>query len=186
MEAFRAKGYEVLLLVHPVDELWVDSVPDFDGKKLKSIAKGQVDLDTEDEKKDTESAREQQQKDFAGLLSWLGTTLADDVKEVRLSSRLTTSPACIVDDEHAMSPSLEKMYRAMGQNAPHIKRILEVNPEHPLVSGLRKAQDERPEDAGLADVAELLYGTALLAEGGDLIDPARFSRLLARHLTNIL
>ncbi len=186
MEAFQVKGFEVLLLTDPVDEMWVDSVREFDGKRLQSIAKGQVDLDTEEEKKTAEPERDQQKKDFAALLSWMTTTLQADVKEVRLSSRLTTSPACIVGDTHDITPTLEKMYRAMGQGMPNIKRILELNPTHPLVSGLRRAYDERKDDTGLAETAELLYGMALLAEGGELSDPSRFIRLMADHLARTL
>jgi molecular chaperone HtpG len=186
MEAFRSKGYEVLLLTDPIDEMWVDQVHEYDGKRLQSIAKGQVELDTEDEKKDHEAEREQQRKDFATLLAWLGTKLQDHVKEVRLSSRLVTSPACIVGDTHDITPTMEKMYRAMGQELPSVKRILEVNPSHPLVTGLQKAHEERGDDPGLAEVAELLYGTALLAEGGELSDPSRFTRLLADRLARTL
>ncbi|MCA1600189.1 MAG: molecular chaperone HtpG [Acidobacteria bacterium] len=182
MEAFRAKGFEVLLLTDPVDEMWVDSVREFDGTPIQSIAKGQVDLDTEEEKKSAELERDQQKKDFAALLSWMATKLQEYVKEVRLSSRLTTSPACIVGDAHDVTPTLEKMYRAMGQDVPHIKRVLELNPTHPLVSGLQKAYGEREDDAGLAETAELLYGMALIAEGGELSDPSRFIRLLADRL----
>src|SRR5262249_24284285 len=150
----------------------------------QSIAKGQVDLDTEEEKKTSEVERDQQKKNFAPLLSWMTETLQEDVKEVRLSSRLTTSPACIVGDARDVTPTLEKMYRAMGQDVPHIKRILELNPTHPLVSGLQKAHDERKDDAGLVETAQLLYGMALLAEGGELSDPPRFVRLLADRLTH--
>ncbi len=186
MEAFRAKGYEVLVLTDPIDEMWVDSVPGFDGKQFQSIAKGQVDLESEEDKKATEVAREQRNKDFESLLTWMGTALGDTVKEVRLSSRLTTSPACIVGDTHDLTPTLEKMYRAMGQELPPIKRILELNPEHALVTGLREAHASRPEDEGLAETAELLYGMALLAEGGELADPSRFIKLLAGRLEKTL
>lgn len=186
MEAFRARGFEVLLLTDPIDEMWVESVPEFDGKQLQSIAKGQVDLDTEEEKNTAEPERDQQKKDFSALLSWMTNTLQENVKEVRLSSRLTTSPACIVGGAHDVTPTLEKMYRAMGKDAPPIKRILELNPTHPLVSGLRKAYDERDDDAELAETAELLYGMALLAEGGELNDPSHFTRLLADRLARTL
>ncbi|MGW2330950.1 molecular chaperone HtpG [Streptomyces sp. NPDC001700] len=186
MEAFQAKGYEVLVLTDPIDELWVDAVPEFEGKQLRSVAKGQVDLDGEDETGENGPEREQQKKDFADLLSWMTTTLSEQVKEVRLSSRLTTSPACIVGDTHDVTPALENIYRAMGQNVPQIKRILELNPTHPLVSGLRTAHGERAEDQGLADTAELLYGMALLAEGGELSDPSRFIKLMAGRLEQTL
>ncbi|MGF7121488.1 molecular chaperone HtpG [Rhodococcus sp. BE178] len=186
MEAFRARGLEVLLLTDPVDEMWVTSVPEFDGKPLQSIAKGEVDLDTEDEKKDAEAKREEQDKQFADVLGWLTSTLDDHVKQVRLSTRLTDSPACIVGDEFGMTPSLERMYRASGQEVPHFKRILELNPTHPLVEGLRAAHAERGDDPSLAETAELLYGTALLAEGGELEDPAHFAKMLANRLARTI
>jgi molecular chaperone HtpG len=175
MEAFKAKGYEVLLLTDPVDEIWVDAVPEYDGKKLQSIARGSVDLAAE-------PASQEQSGEFAPLLTWLGETLTGEVKEVRLSTRLTTSPACLVSDADDITPTLEKMYRAMGQQVPPVKRILELNPEHPLVTGLRTAHEQRADDPNLPETAELLYGTALLAEGGDLADPARFAKLLADRL----
>ncbi|RAY17092.1 molecular chaperone HtpG [Actinomadura craniellae] len=186
MEAFRAKGHEVLILTDPVDEMWVESVPEFGGKRFQSIAKGQVDLDDEDT---AEADREKRREDFAPLLTWLTETLAENVKEVRLSTRLTTSPACIVGDANDITPTLERMYRAAGQDLPPIKRILELNPEHPLVTGLRDAHAARTDGTdltGLAETAELLYGMALLAEGGELADPPRFTRLLADRLAHTL
>jgi molecular chaperone HtpG len=176
LEAFQDKGFEVLILTDPIDEMWVDSVPEFGGKKFQSIAKGQVDLD---EEKDPE-----QQEEFSGLLEWLKSTLEEHVKDVRLSSRLTTSPACIVGDSYDMTPTLEKMYRAMGQEMPQIKRILELNPKHELVVALREAHAAEKPD--LAEAAELVYGMALLAEGGDLADPPRFTKLLATRLAKTL
>ncbi|MFJ7996606.1 molecular chaperone HtpG [Streptomyces sp. NPDC096310] len=211
MEALRAKGFEVLLLTDPVDEVWVQSVPEFDGKPLRSIAKGEVDLDTEEEKKEVEAEREKQQQDFAPLLTWMSGKLSEHVKEVRLSSRLTVSPACIVGDTFDVTPALENMYRAMGQDVPHIKRILELNPTHPLVVSMRTAHTGRPadtaeaadtadatdagsgsgsgsgtDDAGLAEAAELVYGMALLADGGELADPSRFVKLMADRLERTL
>ncbi|AXG78667.1 molecular chaperone HtpG [Streptomyces paludis] len=190
MEAFKAKGFEVLLLTDPVDEVWVQSVPEFEGKQLQSIAKGEVDLDTDEEKKEVEAEREKRQQEYAGLLTWLTAQLSEQVKEVRLSSRLTVSPACIVGDTHDVTPALENMYRAMGQEIPQVKRILELNPTHGLVSGLRKAHAAQAEDSdsgsGLDEAAELLYGMALLADGGELSDPARFIRLMADRLERTL
>ncbi|WP_251078767.1 molecular chaperone HtpG [Frankia sp. AiPa1] len=186
MEAFAARGYEVLILTDPVDEVWVERVGQFDGRQLQSIAKGQVDLDTDEEKKTAEAEREQQRSDFAALLSWMGERLGDEVKEVRLSSRLTTSPACVVGDTFDMTPALERMYRSMGQPVPHAKRILELNPTHPLVAGLRRAHEQDAESAALTETVDLLYDLALLAEGGDLRDPARFTRLLAGRLASAL
>jgi molecular chaperone HtpG len=182
LEAFKAKGYEVLLLTDPVDEVWVNTVTEFAGKPLQSTAKGEVDLDSEEDKTAHEAQRKEQAKDFADLISWLEQTLTDQVKEVRLSTRLTESPACLITDTLEMTPALARIYRANGQEVPVGKRILELNPDHPLVTGLRQAHSERGEDAGLAETAELLYGTALLAEGGALEDPARFAELLAQRL----
>ncbi|MGW2306139.1 molecular chaperone HtpG [Streptomyces sp. NPDC001809] len=187
MEAFTAKGYEVLILTDPVDEVWVDRVPGFDGHRLQSIAKGQVDLDdSADGDEDAEAEKARREQDFAALLPWLTTTLSEQVKEVRLSSRLTTSAACIVGDAHDVTPTLEKMYRAMGQQLPTVKRILELNPTHPLITALRTAHDANADDPALAEIAELVYGGALLAEGGDLPDPSRFTRLLTDRLTRAL
>ncbi|GBE68175.1 chaperone protein HtpG [Mycobacterium sp. MFM001] len=181
LEAFKAKGYEVLLLTDPVDELWVGSVTEFDGKPLQSVAKGEVDLDSEDEK--SEAEREEQEKEFAGLLTWLTETLSDHVKQVRLSTRLTESPACLITDAFGMTPALARLYRASGQVVPVSKRILELNPHHPLVTGLQQAHKERGgEDPSLAQTAELLYGAALLAEGDIPEDPAKFAGLLADRL----
>ncbi|MFD9741853.1 molecular chaperone HtpG [Umezawaea sp. NPDC059074] len=181
MEAFQAKGFEVLLLTDPIDEMWVDAVNGFDGKQFQSVAKGEVDLDKDEDDKNAEA-----KKDFADLMTWMTTTLAENVKEVRLSSRLTTSPACIVGDSHDITPTLEKMYRAMGQDVPKQKRVLELNPTHPLVTGLRTAHEARPEDEAVAETAELLYGMALLAEGGELTDPSRFIKLMAQRLQHSL
>ncbi|GAA4487810.1 molecular chaperone HtpG [Rhodococcus olei] len=182
LEAFKAKGLEVLLLTDPVDEVWTAQVPEFDGLTFQSVAKGEVDLDTDEDKKAAETEREERDKEFADLLGWMAGILGEHVKSVRLSTRLTTSPACIVGDDFSMSPALERMYRASGQPVPVTKRILELNPDHPLVGALRTAHDQRPDDASAAETAELLYGMALLAEGGELADPARFTTLLANRL----
>lgn len=179
LEAFMVKGYEVLLLTDPVDEIWVGSVPEFDGKPLQSVAKGEVDLDSEE---DSEAEREEQQKDFAELLSWLKETLSEHVAEVRLSKRLTESPACLITPTFGITPALARMYRASGQSVPAGKRILELNPKHALVIGLQQAHKDRADDPSLADTAELLYGTALLAEGDVPEDPTKFAGLLAERL----
>ena len=186
LEAFKAKGYEVLLLTDTVDEIWVGSVTEFEGKPLQSVAKGDVDLDTEDEKSAHEAERKEQEKDFADLLAWLKETLSEHVKEVRLSSRLTESPACLITDAFGITPTLARIYRASGQDVPVGKRTLELNPNHPLVTGLQQAHKDRGDDASVAETAELLYGTALLAEGGAPDDPARFAELLAQRLARTI
>jgi molecular chaperone HtpG len=182
LEAFKAKGYEVLLLTDAVDEIWLGTVTEFDGKPLQSVAKGEVDLDTEEEKTAHEAERKEREKDFADLLAWLKETLTEHVKEVRLSTRLTESPACLITDAFGITPTLARMYRASGQDVPVEKRTLELNPDHPLVTGLQQAHKDRADDPSVAETAELLYGTALLAEGGTPEDPARFAELLADRL----
>lgn len=180
LEAFNAKGYEVLLLTDPVDEIWVGSVPEFDGKPLQSVAKGEVDLDSEDDK--SEAGREEQEKDFADLLTWLKEVLSEHVAEVRLSKRLTESPACLITPTFGITPALARMYRASGQSVPVGKRILELNPKHALITGLQQAYKDRGADPSLVETAELLYGTTLLAEGDVPDDSTRFAGMLAERL----
>jgi molecular chaperone HtpG len=182
LEAFKARGYEVLLLTDPVDEIWVGTVTEFDGKPLQSVAKGEVDLDSADDKAANEAERQEQERGYADLLTWLTETLSDHVKEVRLSKRLTESPACLITDTFGITPALARMYRNSGQAVPVGKRILELNPKHPLVTGLQQAHKDRGDNSSLAETAELLYGTAVLAEGGVPEDPAKFAGLLADRL----
>lgn len=186
LEAFKAKGYEVLLLTDPVDEIWVESVTEFNGMPLQSVAKGEVDLDSEDDKTVHEAQRREQERHFADLLAWLKETLSDHVKDVRLSTRLTESPACLITDTFGITPALARMYRASGQAVPVGKRILELNPNHRLITGLQQAHKDHGDDSSLVETAELLYGTALLAEGGALEDPAKFAGILADRLTRTL
>ncbi|KDN77200.1 molecular chaperone HtpG [Streptomyces olindensis] len=185
MEAFRAKGIEVLLLTDAVDEVWVDAVGEYEGRKLRSVAKGEIDLDAKGEEKADEE-REKQAEEFAGLLGWMRERLDEDIKEVRLSTRLTVSPACVVSDAHDLTPALENMYRAMGQEVPRTKRILELNPGHPLVKGLNQAYQEREDRTELEESAELLHTLAVLAEGGQPKDPAKFVKLVADRLERTL
>ncbi|MFT4128325.1 MAG: molecular chaperone HtpG [Gordonia sp. (in: high G+C Gram-positive bacteria)] len=184
LEAFGAKGVEVLILDDPVDEMWVSSGLEFEGKSFQSVAKGAVDLDDLDDA-DDESDTETDET-FAPLLTWLGETLSDDITEARLSKRLTASAACLVGDEFSMSPQLEKLYRASGQPVPKTRRALELNASHPLVAGLNTAFSASTEHDALVPTAQLVYGMALIAEGGELTDPAAFARLLADQLTAAL
>lgn len=185
MEAFRARGVEVLLLTDPVDEVWADAVGEFEGKRLRSVAKGEIDLDAQDGEQ-ADGEREKQAEAYAGLLGWMKEQLGEDVKDVRLSTRLTVSPACVVSEAHDLTPALENMYRAMGQDVPTAKRILELNPGHLLVQGLNQAYKEREDHAELVETAVLLHGLALLAEGGQPKEPARFVRLVAERLERTL
>ncbi|HSF02439.1 MAG TPA: molecular chaperone HtpG, partial [Solirubrobacterales bacterium] len=182
LEAFRARGYEVLFFLDPIDELWLRLPRELEGKKLVSVAKGAVDLGTEEEKKQEETAREETSERFKDLLLALRATLQDDVRDVRLSGRLTSSPACLVGEAGDLSPHLEELLRRSGQEVPKVKRVLELNPEHPLVTHLQAFHATHPADERFKRYAELLHGQAVLAEGGTLPDPAAFSRRLAELL----
>ncbi|WP_368639593.1 molecular chaperone HtpG [Castellaniella ginsengisoli] len=168
LEVFRRKGLEVLLLSDRVDEWMLSYLREFEGKPLASVAKGGLDLDAladEEEKKQQAEAAEA----FKPTLERLKTALGERVKEVRATARLVDSPACVVVDEHELSPHLLRMLKAAGQEAPEVKPILEVNPGHALVKRLEAQSDE-----SFGDWAELLLDQAMLAEGASLKDPAAF------------
>jgi molecular chaperone HtpG len=167
LELFRAKGIEVLLLHERIDEWLVANLPEFEGKPLASVARGEIDvakLGGEEEKK----KRDELAGEHKELLARLKDALGDRVKEVRVSTRLTESPSCLVADERDMGTNLARILKAVGQDVPAMKPILEVNPAHPIVQRLA------PGDARLGDWAQLLFEQALLAEGGQLEDPAEY------------
>jgi molecular chaperone HtpG len=166
LEAFKAKGYEVLLLIDTVDEIWLGSVSEFDGKPLQSVAKGEVDLDTEEEKTAHDAERKEREKDFADLLGWLKETLSEHVKEVRLSTRLTQSPACLITDAFGITPTLARMYRASGQDVPVEKRTLELNPNHPLITGLQQAHKDRADFSPRATHPKTRHGSPSCSRTG--------------------
>ncbi len=182
LESFKARGIEVLLLSDAVDELWVPSVHEFQEKPLSSVGKGTVDLGSEEEKKKEEEELKEKQTQFKSLLEFLQKTLDDRVKEVRFSTRLTESPSCLVGETYDMTPQLEQMMKAMGQDVPVAKRILELNPSHPILEHLEKRYQANAEDPDLSDAAELLFGQAVLAEGGQLPDPGEFARRLSKWM----
>ena len=173
LEIFRKKGLEVLLLSDRVDEWLMSHLTEFQGKHLQSVAKGALDLDkiaSEEEKQEQKQAEDQ----FKDLLTRIKGVLGDQVNEVRISSRLTDSPACLVVDDHALSAHLERLLRDAGQNIPMNKPYLELNPQHPLVTRLKdEANAER-----FSDWTHLLFEQAMLAEGGQLEDPASFVKRL--------
>ncbi|MCC5796676.1 MAG: molecular chaperone HtpG [Methylophaga sp.] len=173
LEVFRKKGIEVLLLTDRVDEWLVNSLTDFDGKHLQSVAKGDLDLgELEDEQE--KKAHEEVEKNFEDLVERVKKTLDEKVKDVRITHRLTDSPACLVADNYDMSANLERMLKAAGQQVSGSKPILELNPEHPMVA---KLKDESNDDK-FGDWVSILFDQALLAEGGQLDDPASFVKKL--------
>jgi molecular chaperone HtpG len=184
LEAFRARGYEVLFFLDPIDELWLRMRREFEGKTLTSVAQGTVDLGAGDDATKDEAAREETSERFKDLLLALRAALQDDVKDVRLSERLTASPACLVGEAGDLSPHLEELLRRSGREVPKAKRVLELNPTHPLVTRLQAFHTAHPADERFKRYAELLHGQAILAEGGTLRDPAAFSRRLAELLVD--
>lgn len=186
LEAFREKGYEVLFFTDAVDEVWTQSVSEFSGHAFQSVGKGTVELGTDDEKKAAEKDLEQKEKEYHSLLETMQSRLSDDVKEVRLSSRLTSSLSCLVGNQSDLSPQMEQMLKAMNQPVPQNKRILELNPSHPLMQKLQHLFDANKNDSSLNDYAYLLYGQALLAEGSALPNPAKFSKLVTDLLAKAL
>jgi len=169
LEIFRKKGIEVLLLSDRVDEWMLGGLTEFDGKKLQSIAKGDLDLGAlEDEQE--KQAKKEVEESSKPLLEKIQNTLGERVKEVRVTHRLTDSPACLVAGENELSGNLARMLKAAGHQAPEMKPTLEVNPEHALVKRLQAESEQAKFD----DLAQLLFDQALLAEGGQLEDPASF------------
>lgn len=186
LEVFKEKGYEVLLLSEPVDAVWVETVSKFQDVEFKSVLRGSLELGSEEEKKETENKLEAQRQDMAGMLTWLGQSLSEQVKEVRLSSRLKNSPACLVSASDDPSPAMEKIMKAMGHDIPPVKRIMELNAAHPVVERLQQLHSQNADDPMLGKVAEVLYSQALIAEGGELSDPSKFSGLLTELMTKAL
>jgi len=178
LEAFADKGLEVLLFSDPVDEVWLEQMPpEYRDKKFQSVGRGEIDLGSKDEKEAEEGDREEEA--YKDLIECLRNAVQGDVKEVRLSSRLKQSPSCLVVDEGDLSPQLEAMLRQAGQEVPERKPILELNPDHPILKRLQAIFEEDGTDARLSEYAELLLGQAVLAGGGQLTDPAAFTRKLS-------
>jgi molecular chaperone HtpG len=169
LEVFKKNGIEVLLMWDRVDEWLMSHLTDFDGKQFKSVAKGDLDLgDLEDE--ETKKEKEKAAEEVKALAERMQEILQDDVKEVRVTHRLTDSPSCLVVEDHDMAANLQRMLKAAGQAVPESKPILEINPTHPLVKRL----DGEKDDTRFNDWSRLLFEQAALAEGGQLEDPAAF------------
>jgi len=186
LEAIKAKGYEVLYLVDTVDELLVQYLTEFEGKRLKSVGKGTVTLGSEEERAQLEEELKKKQEESGELLQSIQQHLDQYVKEVRLTNRLTNSPVCLVGGEMDFSPQMERLLQMSGGDRPKQKRIMELNPRHDIVVKMRERYASNSADPKLGKYAELLYGYALLAEGSELPDPPQFNRLLAELMTETL
>ena len=169
LEALKAKDYEVLLMVDPIDEWVTQSLPEYKEKKLKSAEKGDLDLEKVDDEKKNE---------YSALLSFLKGKLESKVKDVVVSNRLKDSISCLTGDEWAMSAYMEKILKASGQKAPEQKRALEVNVNHPVMEKIKSVFESDTTNPVLTDYCDLLYDIAVISEGGKLDNPARFSTLV--------
>lgn len=178
LEAAVARGYEVLLFSDPIDELWLEQAQRYKDRPLRSIARGDVPLGSEDERKQASEALEEKRREYGDLLACLRVHLQDHVKEVRLSSRLTSSPACLVADENDLTPRMQRMLAQLGQALPPTKPLLELNPGHAVMDRLQRIFRESSADPRLGLYAQLLLGQAHLADSGQLPDPAAFSEAL--------
>ncbi|MDR2179460.1 MAG: molecular chaperone HtpG [Synergistaceae bacterium] len=177
LEAFSAKGYDVLLLTDPVDEVIMTQTHEYGETKFLNVGSSSVQAETEAERKETSKKLEGFEADFAPLKDKIMKSMSEALSDVRLSARMTSSPACLVSDENTMSLQMEQLMRAMGQNVPPSKRILELNPEHPVIRRLMELS--RADDKKVEDYAAVLYDQALILDGATVADPGLFARRLA-------
>lgn len=175
LEGLKEKGFEVIFFTDPIDEMVIHHVEKYGEKSLKSVGKG--DLGS------TMGSKEKLEKDkehFSSLVEYLQDKLKDVVKEVRISTRLTSSPVCLVTDEHGMAAHLEKLLKQSNQPVPPNKRILEINPNHPLIARMQAMFDKNRSDENLVEYTQLLYGQAAIREGVPLTDSARYAGLVTK------
>jgi molecular chaperone HtpG len=178
LEAFRKKDYDVLVLLDDIDD-FIFSGFEYKGKKMKSITKGDMTLNKE-EKEEKEKA----QKKYEKFIDLVKDILKDDVKDVRLSGRLTDTVCCLVTDEGDLDPQMEKLLKSMGQELPPMKRVLEINPAHPLFASMNTLFEKDKKSATLEEYVRLLYDQALVLEGSKPKDPGAFSKLIARLMVD--
>ncbi|MCB9229345.1 MAG: molecular chaperone HtpG [Deltaproteobacteria bacterium] len=174
LEKLKQKNYEVIYMTDPVDEWVMSSVHDYNDKKMVSITRDDLELDTEEEKKQKEEEKKNHAERLKSVTEAIQKALSENIREVRLSDRLVDSPACLISGKHDPSAHMERLMESMGHSAPKSKRILEINPEHPVFAKMLEFEDKRK-----ADWAEILYNQALLNEGSPPENPARFSRQIS-------
>jgi molecular chaperone HtpG len=186
LEALREKNYEVLYLVDPVDELVIQHLTEFEGKKLKSAAKGMVTLGSEEEREQAEKELKSKQEEASEMLQAIQKHLDEYIKDVRLTIRLTTSPVCLVGSELDYSPQMERILQMGKGGRAKQRRVMELNPQHEIFVKMQERFRREGDSESLSKYAELLLGYALLAEGSELPDPVRFNQLLVEIMTNAL
>ena len=180
LEAFRARGIEVLLLSDRIDEWWLSFVEEFDGKKFQDVARGELDLGAPEKADDSED--EPEVEDEEPLLKRIGEALGSQVESVRRSTRLTDSPACLVLGEHDMGIQMRRIMEATGQDAPESKPHLEVNLRHPLIVHL----DKEPDEDRFSDLVAVIFDQASLAEGNAVAEPGRYVQRVNKLLLELL
>jgi molecular chaperone HtpG len=187
LEAFKEKGYEVLYLTDPVDELQAQSLWEYEGKKLKSVVKGALKLgDNPEEKEKAQAELKKKEEEAADLLAAMQKALDEHVKQVRLSNRLVASPACLVGTDMDYSPQMERLLQKDKGGGPKQRRIMELNPNHEIFVKLKERFRENKDDKAIGEYAELLLGHALLAEGSEIPEPAKFNRLVVKLMLRTL
>ena len=177
LEQLKEKDFEVILMADPIDEWVVQSLPEFDGKPFKSAEKGDLDIEKVDDGK---------KEAFNALFSFIKTHLENKVKEVTPSTRLKDSASCLSGNTYDMSAYMEKILKATGQKAPEVKRVLELNMDHPLVVKIKAIYDKERTDPVLKDYSDLLYDLAVISEGGKLDNPSRFTKMVGDLMSGAL
>ena len=186
LEALKAKGFEVLYLVHSVDELVTQYLTEFEGKKLKSAGKGTVKVGDNEESEQTEKELKQKAEESSELLGFIQQHLDQYVKEVRLTNRLTTSPVCLVGTDMDYSPQMERLLQMGEGGRPKQRRIMELNPQHEIFNRMNARFQQNKDEVELSKYADLLLNYALLAEGSELPDPVAFNQLVAELMIQTL
>lgn len=185
LELLREKGFDVFFMTDPIDEWVVQSLTQYNEKTLKAVGKGEIELD-EESKKEIAEKTEKATKEHKSLIECIKKSLEDKIKDVRFSQRLTESACCLVSDVYDPSPNMERIFKAMNQNMPQTKRILELNPDHPMINGLQALYDKSSKDPKLTEYAEILFDQALLAEGSPIPDPLAFSKRVSELMVSSL
>ncbi len=175
LEAFKEKGYEVLIMLDDIDDFVMSGLHEYKNKQIKSVIKGDITLD-----KSEEADKIRAEKEFKELIELIKYQLKDEVKDVRFSGRLKDTACCLVAEEGGMDPHMEKLLKSMGQNIPESKRILEINPSHPLFEAMKDIFKKEPKNMMLEEYIKLLYDQALLLEGSKPKDPAAFASAVTK------
>lgn len=185
LEAFKAKDLEVLFLTDTIDEWVIPAIEKYEDKELKAINRGGVNLDSEDEKSEKEDARKEAAETYKPVLEAIKAALEEQVKDVRLSDRLTDSSAVLVADDSGMDANMERMMKAMGQAVPESKRTLELNASHPVMAKLKQMVEADEKDERIAEYGALLFDQALLTEGTPLPNPAAFAKRVSTLMATV-